>query len=314
MVRGASPQSARGFHGPARRAEVLEPAFSAFAAILWALGSVGILACGGFIGLVVFIVLLIQRKLTGGVRVGSNYGGVYAETFALFLMLFIGLSFLLHWVTWPIAPLIKSSLVPLGSLLAVVWPVVRGLSWAQVREDIGWNLGRSPALEPALGVACYILALPIVLIGFVLTLVLMALRNQLDGLGVGALAQHEPIHPIIEFLVNGSAMDRVLVFIDACILAPIVEETMFRGVLYRHLRELSRRWAWFWSVIFSGTIVSFLFAVIHPQGLVAVPVLMALAYGFTIAREWRGSLIPSMVGHALNNGLVVLFVILMMGK
>jgi len=41
---------------------------------------------------------------------------------------------------------------------------------------------------------------------------------------------------------------------------------------------------------------------------------MALAYGFTIAREWRGSLIPSMVGHGLNNGLVVLFVLLMMGR
>ncbi len=133
-------------------------------------------------------------------------------------------------------------------------------------------------------------------------------------LGYVALAQQEPIHPIVEFLVNGSVLDRVIVFIDACILAPIVEETMFRGVLYRHLRELSQRWAWFWSVVFSGTIVSFLFAVIHPQGLIAVPVLMALAYGFTIAREWRGTLIPSMVGHALNNGLVVLFVILLMGR
>ena len=281
---------------------------------LWAAVSVCLLAFGGFIGLVVFIVLLMQGKLTSGVKVGANHGGVYAETFALFLILFLGLSLLFHWVSWPIAPLIKTSLVPLGSLLAVVWPVVRGLSWAQVRQDIGWTLGRNPSLEPAIGVACYILALPIVLIGFLLTLLLMALQNQLDGLGFGALAQHEPIHPIIEFLVNGSPMDRLLIFVDACILAPILEETMFRGVLYRHLRELSRRWAWFWSVIFSGTIVSFLFAVIHPQGLVAVPVLMALAYGFTIAREWRGSLIPSMVGHALNNALVVLFVILLMGR
>jgi membrane protease YdiL (CAAX protease family) len=128
-----------------------------------------------------------------------------------------------------------------------------------------------------------------------------------------ALAQNQPIHPIVEFIVHGSATDRLLVFFDACILAPIVEETMFRGVLYRHLRELSQRWAWFWSVVFSGTVVSFIFAAIHPQGLIAIPVLMALAYGFTIAREWRGSLIPSMVGHSFNNTMVILFVILMMG-
>jgi membrane protease YdiL (CAAX protease family) len=118
----------------------------------------------------------------------------------------------------------------------------------------------------------------------------------------------------VEFIVNGSTLDRVLVFVDACVLAPIVEETMFRGVLYRHLRELSQRWAWVWSVLFSGTLVSFIFAVIHPQGLVAVPVLMSLAYGFTIAREWRDSLIPSIFGHALNNSVVVLFVLLMMGR
>jgi len=40
---------------------------------------------------------------------------------------------------------------------------------------------------------------------------------------------------------------------------------MFRGVLYRHLRELSHPWPWIWSVVFSGTAVSFIFAVIHPR-------------------------------------------------
>ena len=55
---------------------------------------------------------------------------------------------------------------------------------------------------------------------------------------------------------------------------------MFRGVLYRHLREASASWRWLPSVIFSGTVSSFIFAIVHPQGIVAVPVLMALAYGF----------------------------------
>ena len=52
-------------------------------------------------------------------------------------------------------------------------------------------------------------------------------------------------------------------------------------------------------------LVAFVFAVVHPQGLVAVPVLGALAVGFALTREWRDSLIPSMVAHALNNGLVM---------
>jgi membrane protease YdiL (CAAX protease family) len=183
-----------------------------------------------------------------------------------------------------------------------------------VRQDIGWTLGRNPVLEPAMGLACYILALPIVLIGVFLSFLLLAIRNQLGPGLEEALAQHQPIHPIVEFIVHGSAADRLLIFIDACVLAPIVEETMFRGILYRHLRELSHGWSWFWSVVFSATVVSFIFAAIHPQGLLAVPVLMAVAYGFTIAREWRGSLLPSMVAHAVNNAVVVSFVMLVMGK
>ena len=71
-----------------------------------------------------------------------------------------------------------------------------------------------------------------------------------------------------------------------------------------HPRSITEGWAWLASVVFSGTVASFLFAAVHPQGLIAVPLLMALAYGFTLAREWRGTLIPSMVGHALNNALV----------
>jgi membrane protease YdiL (CAAX protease family) len=89
---------------------------------------------------------------------------------------------------------------------------------------------------------------------------------------------------------------------------------MFRGVLYRQLREASCRLGPTLSVIVSGTLVSFVFAVIHPQGLLAVPVLMALAYGFTIAREWRGTLLPAMVAHGINNGLVTLFAIVVLGN
>ena len=44
----------------------------------------------------------------------------------------------------------------------------------------------------------------------------------------------------------------------------------------------------------------------HPQNPLAFPVLMGLAFGFGLTREWRGSLAPCMVMHALHNGLVSL--------
>lgn len=86
---------------------------------------------------------------------------------------------------------------------------------------------------------------------------------------------------------------------------------MFRGVLYRHLRAVSGGWHPVWSVLFSAVVVSFLFAVIHPQGILAVPVLMALALAFTLMREWRGTLLPSMIAHSINNAVATLLLFLM---
>jgi membrane protease YdiL (CAAX protease family) len=83
-------------------------------------------------------------------------------------------------------------------------------------------------------------------------------------------------------------------------------------VLYRHLREASAAVGRAGSVLFSGTLLSFLFAVIHLQGVVFVPVLMALAFAFALAREWRGTLIPAMVAHGINNGMTTVILLLML--
>jgi hypothetical protein len=40
---------------------------------------------------------------------------------------------------------------------------------------------------------------------------------------------------------------------------------------------------------------------------------MALAIGMTIMREWRGSLVPSVVIHAVNNGLVMTLLMVCLG-
>jgi membrane protease YdiL (CAAX protease family) len=79
---------------------------------------------------------------------------------------------------------------------------------------------------------------------------------------------------------------------------------MFRGVLYRHLRDATSSVGYVGSVLASALATSFVFAAIHPQGWIAVPALMSLAMAFTLAREWRGTLLPSMIAHGINNGLL----------
>ena len=90
-----------------------------------------------------------------------------------------------------------------------------------------------------------------------------------------------------------------------CVWAPITEELTFRGVLYAHFRE---RHGW----LLSATAVGTLFAVVHPQGWTVYPVLAAVGFVFASIREWRGSILPSMVAHAFHNGIVLTLAVLML--
>jgi hypothetical protein len=96
----------------------------------------------------------------------------------------------------------------------------------------------------------------------------------------------------------------MLLIVLATIAAPVVEETMFRGVLYRQLRSSSKNVTFAFSVSVSVLVTSFIFAAIHPQGLVVIPALMGIAIGMNLLREWRGTLLPSMIVHGVSNGLV----------
>jgi membrane protease YdiL (CAAX protease family) len=198
----------------------------------------------------------------------------------------------------------------LVSLVALGWPVLRGVPWRQVREDLGLNFGRRPSAEPACGLACYLMSLPIVGVGLLATMLLQWLfLERTDAFApLGG-----PSHPIAIDIARGDFWVRLEVLVLACIMAPLLEEIMFRGLLYRNLRELTGRMGRGWSFLLSATGVSFIFAAIHPQGLLAVPMLMALAYGFALAREWRGTLLPAMVAHGVNNGIVTVFAMLALG-
>lgn len=300
----------------AARSAVLEPARRTVAAFVATVGGVAVLGFSGLIGLGVLVVLYLLGRLQGGMHVGQPHGGVYAETFALWLVLFTVLGIGAAFVPVGDYDLLVKGAAALLSLGALAWPVlVRGLSWRQVREDIGWTAGRGGALEPFVGIACYAMSFPLVFLAVLVVLGLMALQARFGG---GPPADtftpgNSPAHPIVDDLARGSWRTWLQVLFVASVVAPFVEETMFRGVLYRQLREATGRWGGFLSAVLSATLVSFIFAVIHPQGLIAVPLLMALAFGFTLAREWRGTLVPAIVAHGLNNGLVLLFSITALG-
>jgi membrane protease YdiL (CAAX protease family) len=181
-----------------------------------------------------------------------------------------------------------------------------------VRKDIGWTFGRQPLLEPIAGLAGYLMALPLLAIGVGITLLLIMLQDALKGEGSTFGPAGGPAHPIIEQLGGAGLWPKIQILILAAVAAPIVEETMFRGVLYRHLRDGTRAMGAVMSILAAGTVSGFLFAAIHPQGWVAIPALMGLAYAFVIVREWRGTLIPAMIIHGVSNGIVMTMLIVLL--
>jgi membrane protease YdiL (CAAX protease family) len=272
------------------------------------------LAVVGGLALLTLLAQFVHGRLRTWFAPGSPAGGVYAETFAVWLVLFVGLQYSTTLLPSGPTRLGAAGVAMLCSLTALVWPRLRGLSWPQVRREIGWTSGTQPNLEPVIGISCYIMTVPLIMIGGLLTLILIYLFRHLQGAGTGGPGGMPPItHPLAEAVLYMSWWGRLQIMVLACLVAPLVEETMFRGVLYRHLRETSVRWGRLVSPLISATLVSFLFAVVHPQGLLAVPALMGVAYGLNLAREWRDTLIPSMVAHGINNGVVFMLLLFLAG-
>jgi len=296
-----------------QRQQMQSAAASKVLTLLIVLFAVILAGVGGFVMLIIFLIRACGGTLQSGMNPQSNHHGLYAEVFALWMMLFAVLLMIAGSVSMIFADtnltinLLFTLIAFFGSLIALYWSIIRGITWEQLRNDIGWHRGAGFFTEFGWGLIGYAMTVPILGIGIVCTFVLIFLQqffaggveaNPFGGTGGGS-------HPIIVEIANGGWQLRVLVLVLAAIAAPIIEETMFRGVLYRQLRSSGLWFCKAFSIVGSTMIVSFVFAAIHPQGWVAIPVLMSIAIGMNLVRELRGSIIPSMVVHGVNNGIVM---------
>jgi membrane protease YdiL (CAAX protease family) len=170
--------------------------------------------------------------------------------------------------------------------VVMFWFSRNGASSEEQRLALGWHIGKGVLRDRRWrsGISG---GLVVVVAGFLVTYLLV----KRTGIS--------PEHPLIHIL-QGNIWHVLGLYALVSVFAPFMEETMFRGALFHHLR---RRWGW----AISALIVAFIFAVIHPQGWVAVPVLGSIAIVLAALREWRGSLIAPMVAHACNNFVVLTF-------
>ena len=288
---------------PALRDGLLDGAASSFASMFFFVG-IGLLA--GVIGLgccVGFPIMIYQKSLHSYFFNSPSNHNIYIQTFAIWLFGFFGSSVLLGFLELAEREsMLVQLIVFFGSLSCLLYPLLRGVTFRQLRYDIGWTLDR-PVGDTGFAGLSYLATLPCLIPGIICIAVFAAIAGLFQEFHEFA-RQTGPGHPIQEIIANGDWLMLVLVFVTACIAAPIVEETMFRGVLYRHLRDWSQSYARWISVAFSAVLNGFIFAAIHPQGIAAVPVLMTLAICFSLVREWRNSLLTPMLMHGIHNTLV----------
>lgn len=272
---------------PARES-IIKSGTLALIAVLCLLGLIGLGGLAGLGLLVTGIVLLSLGKLRFLTTVPRGPSHIYVESFAIYLSTFIVGSIVIQLFFEDAGMLLHVLPLLAGIVLSVAWPVIRGVRFSTQRSDWGIHGGRNVAVEGLYGVLGYLAGLPVIGVALLITVFL----SRATGANVS--------HPI----GNEVASQPWLMFIIAAVFAPITEELLFRGAFVSHLRGSV-------GVVLAALISGFIFAAIHPQGWAAIPVLMSVGAVFAIIRQWRDSLVPSIVAHALNNGVLVGFMILL---
>ena len=260
------------------------------------------------VGFMLFIVAIVSIA-TGRIRpafVRPHAGGsVFLEVFALFVCGFL----LLKIVSWTIDQLAPAdatwpTFATLGLqwlLLAIpFWPLMRGMEWQRFAGTIGLHKGRGIAREMGMGILGYLAGLPIFLGAVMLTVILITIQQ-----GLFPEQTAPPENPMIELVGGASPLMLVLFLALATTWAPLCEELVFRGALFRHLRG-------YMPAVVAALSVGVLFGFMHNYGPLMTPPLIALGFNFALMREWRGSLIAPMTAHFLHNATSLTLVILLM--
>ncbi len=264
----------------------------------------------GFVLLLVGIVLFASGQRRPRFRPPLPGGSVYLETAALFIVSFLVLKLALDAIApmMPsVDPLVLTGVAQWLLLGVLFWPKLRGA--ARPASDLGWEAVPRPTrlgtkrpsvlAEIGAGVVGYLACLPIYIAGVLLALVLMAIWGLFasGGTAGGSSAPPIPENPLFDMVANGSFVGLALVVLLATVWAPIVEETVFRGALYRHMRA---RLYW----LIAAPITAAVFGAMHGYPIPLLMPVIALGVGFAMLREWRGSIIAAVTAHAIHNGFV----------
>jgi uncharacterized protein len=196
---------------------------------------------------------------------------------------------MLAWLMSPrvLAATVYSTIVAHLLTILFCWAVVTRLRSQPFFESLGWNwAGHSPLYWLLIAVAVFI--------GI----------NLANAVFVKFLPQKETS---FDQLLKSGPQVRLAIAILASFSAPLVEEIVYRGVIFGGLRKR-------FSATTTIVVVTLLFAGVHvPQyagAWASLAGLMLLSLVLTVVRAKSKSLLPCIVIHFINNAVVSLLIVL----
>ncbi len=221
-------------------------------------------------------------------------GWAYLEMFNAFLAWFtllLAFQIVTLFLTGPasVAGMAVGELLLWATPLCLFWPRIRGLDWGDVKADLGLNAGAGIGTEMKAGLLGFLASLPLILfVHWAGSKVEAAISGQHSQAG------YSPF----ESPLSHSWIPLILGSLGAVCWAPMVEEILFRGALFRSFRLRLGRWG---AILLSAVI----FGAIHPYSLSGLLGTLAAGLVFGLLREWRGSLVAPMTAHFLNNAAIM---------
>ncbi|MBL4808748.1 MAG: CPBP family intramembrane metalloprotease [Phycisphaerales bacterium] len=262
----------------------------------------GLSFLAGLVLLIIGIINLATGKMRLRFQAPAPGGSVFLETYTVFLAAFGVLSIGLFVLSVKISPALGALAIPLQWILIVVpaWALLRGMKSKDWSKAIGLHRGEGILKEIGCGFLVYLASIPVYMVGVAITMIVILIQSLLAS---GSGEELEPMsNPIFDIISDGGPLFVLLIFSLATIWAPIAEELIFRGALFRHM---SARMHW----VLAAFLSAMLFAYMHSYGPFMVAPLIALGFMFAFMRQWRGSIIAPMTAHFIHNTALMLFMI-----
>lgn len=172
--------------------------------------------------------------------------------------------------------------------LAAAWMYITRFGKRPFWQTLGWGWHPKFKLQHAIGLAVLMLGVAVV---------------------CEKLLPHQETD--LEKILKLGLPVRLLMASLAVLTAPLIEEVIYRGVIFSTLEKL-------WGSVAAIVLVTALFASVHvPQywaSPAAITAILSLSLVLTLLRAWTGKILPCFVTHLVYNGIQAALLLLASGE